>query len=82
MDEWVKEYVQMSEWASDKMNEVMIEWLNEEKLGERSLMMMYFFISDLKEQNDIALFVTFPSISFGAVCKKYDDLYHQLFSKT
>ena len=32
---------------------------------------MYFFICDLKEQNDIALFVTFFISSFGAVCKKY-----------
>ena len=30
---------------------------------------MYFFICDLKEQNDIALFVTFSISSFGAVCK-------------
>ncbi len=32
-DEW------MSEWK--KMNEVMIGWLNEERLGERSLIMSY-----------------------------------------
>ena len=41
MDEWVEEYVQMSEWASEKVNEVMIGWLNEEWLGERSLIMSY-----------------------------------------
>ena len=41
MDEWVEEYIHMSEWASEKMNEVMIRWLNEERLAERSTITSY-----------------------------------------
>ncbi len=38
---------------------------------ELYLSMIYFFVDDLKEQNNTALFVTFSIILFGAVCKKY-----------
>ena len=42
MDEWVEEYVQMSEWASEKMNEVMIGGLNEKgHLGQNSSIGMF-----------------------------------------
>ena len=37
---------------------------------ELYLSIMYFFMADLKEQNDIDQFVTFFSISFGAVYMK------------
>jgi len=40
---------------------------------------MYIFVSDLKEQNDLTLFVTFSIISFGVVCRKYGSSKRMLF---